>query len=178
MALLVLGYPSISASDSAWIQSIRQQHDPQFELVAPHFTLVFPTDGVEVDEFSHHVRSQIRGQAPIAFEVRCALVVKDALGAATHTFLVPDQGFSDLVKLHDRLYSGILAPHLRLDLPFIPHITIAAAHDPAVCKRVAGEINSQEIIMRGTISALDLVRFANQTVTTLEQLVLGASDHP
>jgi hypothetical protein len=146
--------------------------------VEPHYTLVFPVVDFEVEPFGRHVRSHLHGQAAIPFELRCALVVKDALGEATHTFLVPDQGFSDLVKLHDRLYSGILAAHLRLDIPFIPHITVAASPDAAVCKRVADEINSQEIAIRGTISALDIVHFASQRVATVEEVKLEVSSHP
>lgn len=32
-----------------------------------------------------------------------------------HAFLIPDEGFSDVVHLLDRLYSGPLADDLRLD---------------------------------------------------------------
>jgi hypothetical protein len=34
-----------------------------------------------------------------------------------YVFSVPDEGFSAVSILHDRLYTGILAPFLRLDIP-------------------------------------------------------------
>ena len=173
MALLALSYPSISQMHWAWIQAIRKQHDPQYALVAPHFTLVFPTFACERGAFCRHIRGQVAAQPAIAVSLRCALVVKDAFSDLTHTFLVPDQGFGDLVKLHDNLYRGFLAGQLRLDIPFIPHITIAASLDPAACKRFADEINSQPLAIEGWIRTVDIVEHANGTVTTLEQIALA-----
>lgn len=172
MALLALSYPSISEAHWAWIQAIRKRHDPQYALVAPHFTLVFPIFEREHNAFRQHIRRQVEAQPAIAISLRCALVVKDAFSDLTHTFLVPDQGFSDLVKLHDRLYSNFLADQLRLDIPFIPHITVAASLEPTVCKRMADKINSQPLAIDGWIRTVDIVEHANGTVTTLEQIVL------
>jgi hypothetical protein len=173
MALLALSYPSISEANWKWIQKIREQHDPNYAVVAPHFTLVFPTFERERHPFSEHLRQQLRGQPPISIAMRCAIVVKDVLNEYTHTFLVPDQGFSDLVKVHDQLYSGFLADQLRLDIPFIPHINVASSLDATLCKRVADEINSQKLCIPGFIRVIDIVQYANQTVTTLEQISLG-----
>ncbi len=172
MALIALSYPSISEANWQWIQSIREQHDSNFPVVTPHFTLVFPTFDREPQPFSQHVRTQVLGQAPISIVLRCALVVKDSLGDVTHTFLVPDQGFSDLVKLHDQLYRGFLVDQLRLDIPFIPHINVATSLDPMVCKGVADEINGQNVCISGSIRIIDIVQYANRTVTTLEQISL------
>ena len=175
MALLALAYPTLDQVDYQWIQQIRQQYDTLYGVVAPHFTLVFPTFDRAADAFGAHVHRQVQGQLPIAVELRCAIVVKDALSAATQTFLVPDQGFSDLVKLHDTLYAGDLADQLRLDIPFIPHITVATSPDPAVCKRVADAINQQHIHIFGVLPSIDIVEHANGVVATLEQIALDAS---
>jgi hypothetical protein len=43
--------------------------------------------------------------------------------SGSYVFLVPDEGSGALSLLHDRLYSGLLAS-LRIDLPYVPHITI------------------------------------------------------
>jgi 2'-5' RNA ligase len=173
MALLALSYPSISDVNRTLIQAIREQHDPNYAIVAPHFTLVFPLVDQERALLSEHLHRILQGQEQISFVLRCALVVKDVTGDSTHTFLVPDEGFSDLVKLHDHLYTGFLAEQLRLDIPFIPHITVASSRQPEVCKRVADEINSQNISIRGTIRTVALVEYANNRVMTLEQIALG-----
>lgn len=124
--LLVVNYPTISADDFAWIQDIRQQQDElNFRAIDPHFTLVFPI--IESDRVTlvRHIKRSIQCIQPFDFTLRCAILCNDDFSKYTHVFLVPDEGYSKIVKLHDRLYTGILADKLRLDLPFIPHIGIA-----------------------------------------------------
>jgi hypothetical protein len=87
---------------------------------------------------------------------------------------VPDEGHSDIVKLHDRLYEGELAPHLRLDIPFIPHIGIANAIDPKACKELADDLNGREFVVEGSIEALDVVSYDGEKVTTIERIALEA----
>jgi 2'-5' RNA ligase len=135
MSLLVLSYPGLSPGDYAWIQSIRAEHDTQYEIVGPHFTFVFPVSGPDQEALVSHVRSEARGQARFSFALRCAVVVKDALSAYTHVCLAPDEEYSTMVKLHDRLYSGLLAAELRLDIPFLPHLTVGNNADAQICKR-------------------------------------------
>ncbi len=173
MALLALSYPELAEPDRQWIQAIRRTHDPLYGVVAPHFTLLFPTTAWSPELLHAHLRRQVQGHLPIAFTLCCAIVIKDALSDQTQTFLVPDQGFSAIVKLHDALYAGDLAGELRLDIPFIPHITVASSHDPAVCKELADAINRQNIMIAGTLRLIDMVQYANRTVTTLEQFPLG-----
>ena len=128
MIYYALAFPKISINDLAWIQTIRQQYDPQFELIDPHFTLVF---GVDVDEtiLVEHMQTMLQSVASFKFALRCTIVVKDSFSPNYQVFLVPDEGLSDLVKLHDRLYTAVLEPSLRIDIPYIPHITIAASPD-------------------------------------------------
>jgi hypothetical protein len=87
--------------------------------------------------------------------------------------LVPDEGYSQFVKLHDRLYTGPLAPELRLDLPFIPHITVANSGDPHACKRVAETLNAQDFAIGGQVETLDVVWYDGTRVATVEQLLLA-----
>jgi 2'-5' RNA ligase len=142
MALLVLAYPSLSRRDYEWMQAIRADHDQlYFSVVDPHFTLVFPVSNVAEPEFLRHVERQASGVRSFPFVTRSAVVVKDTLSPYSYVFLVPDEGNSSVVKLHDRLYTDVLRPELRLDLPFMPHIGVATSLDPEACKRVADELN-------------------------------------
>jgi hypothetical protein len=40
-------------------------------------------------------------------------------------FLMAQRGAASVKALHDRLYTRSLRPHLRRDLPYEPHITVA-----------------------------------------------------
>jgi hypothetical protein len=173
MALLVLAYPRIAAEDLAWLQTIRARHDTRyFNLVAPHFTLVFPVTGLEWSAFIAHVRQQAASVRPISFVARCAIVVEDDSKNFSHVFLVPDEGFSDVVKLHDSLYTSVLAPELRLDITFIPHIGVGNYTDARACRELADELNAQDFRLAGLIDTLDVVWYEQQEVRTIAQIAL------
>ncbi len=174
MSLVVVNYPAVSREDLDWMQSIRAKHDELYYGVAdPHFTFVFPVFDLERERFLEHVRERARGVEGIRFACRCATVVKDATNEYTHVFLVPDEGHSAIVKLHDRLYGGPLSPHLRLDIPFIPHIAIANSTDPRACKALADRLNREEFEIKGSVGALDAASYEDDRVTTIERVPLG-----
>ncbi len=174
MSLVVVNYPAVSREDLDWMQSIRAEHDELYYGVAdPHFTFVFPVFGFDRERFLEHLRERARGVERIPFACRCATVVKDATNEYTHVFLVPDEGHSAIVRLHDRLYGGPLAPHLRLDIPFIPHIAVANATDPKVCKALADGLNREGFEIAGSVDALDAASYEDDRLTTIERVPLG-----
>jgi len=174
--LVVVNYPAVSREDLDWIQSIRAEHDELYYRVAdPHFTLVFPIFGLDPERFLEHLRERARGVQRIPFVCRCATVVKDATNEYTHVFLVPDEGHSAIVKLHDRLYEGPLSPHLRLDIPFIPHIGVANATDPRACKALADSLNREGFEIGGSVDALDAASYEHDRLTTIAGVPLEGS---
>lgn len=173
MQYLIVAYPQLRAEDAAWIQAIRAQHDPNAALIAPHFTLVFPTAVEDEQRLRREAREQVAGWASFPFVIRCALPLKDLLSSSTHVFLVPDEGLSQLVRLHDALYATSVAPSLRLDLPFIPHITVGAAREPAAAKALADTVNREGRVVQGVISHLSLVSFDGRAVELREQIRLA-----
>lgn len=178
MALAVVNYPTLSEDDVAWIQAIRQKHDPlYFNVIDPHFTLIFPTDAVSERTLIDHVRRCI-GES-ISFDVvfRCVILGDPDFQEHAHAFLVPDEGFSDVVRLHDRLYTGLLAGELRLDLPFIPHVGIANTPRPEQCKIIVDQLNAEEFEIRGRVEMLDVIGYDGERVWTIEQFsLLGRRD--
>jgi hypothetical protein len=173
MALLVLAYPGLSQEDYDWIQTTRSKWDElYYNVVEPHFTLVFPVFNFDQARLIDHVKHQAALFAPFSFVLRCAVLNKDAFNDYTHVFLTPDEGYSNIVKLHDQLYTGPLAPELRLDIPFIPHIGLANAVDPLRCKQLAGELNGQNFEIAGQVDYLDVVWYENNKVETVERMML------
>lgn len=173
MSLLVLAYPEIDDKDRAWLQSVRAQYDERYYgVVEAHFTLIFPTAALNSQDLIAHVRDTVTGTQPVRFVLRCALVVPDQFSHDTHVFLVPDEGFSHIVKLHDRLYGGSLASELRLDIPYLPHIGVGNSTDVMRCKQLADELNREEFELEGQITTLDVARLDQGRVTTLEVIPL------
>jgi hypothetical protein len=173
MAVLVVAYPTLSQADYTWIQALRTQHDSHHPLIAPHFTVIFPTDRLDPMVMLDHVVTRTRTITHFSFILRCATTVKDSFSTKTHLFLVPDEGYSALVKLHDALYTHMLASELSLDVPYIPHITVGDDVDPNVLRPVATAINAQNICIGGQITALDIVVYANSSVQTTERVQLA-----
>lgn len=176
MALAVVNYPTLTEDDFAWMQSVRREHDPlYFDVIDPHFTLVFPTENVGEATLVDHVRR--RAAAAAAFEVvlRCAILGDPDFQNHAHAFLVPDEGFSDIVRLHDRFYTGPLADELRLDLPFIPHVGIANTPEPAACKAIVDMLNAEAFEIRGRVDMLDVIGYDGATVWTIEKIPLPPS---
>jgi 2'-5' RNA ligase superfamily len=172
--LLVVNYPTISADDFAWIQEIRQQEDElNFSSIDPHFTLVFPIIEIDRATLVSHAKQSLEGMQPFEFTLRCAVLCNDAFSKYTHVFLVPDEGYSNIVKLHDRLYTGIIADELRLDIPFIPHIGIANSLDPHHCKRLVDRLNGQHFEIQGRIDRLDVISSQGDIVETVELINLA-----
>jgi 2'-5' RNA ligase superfamily len=170
---LVIAYPELADEDLLRIESYRRENDKMFDIVRPHFTFVFPVTDFSVTDFTTEIKKQLGQAGPISFCLRCAVINKDDFSEYYHAFLVPDEGFSEIVKLHDRLYSGKLSVHHRLDIDFIPHIGIGNSTDKSACKKMVDDWNSQPFLISGIISALDIVQYENDKVTTIERIKLN-----
>lgn len=174
MALLVVSYPRVSMRDDEWLASLKQRFaalDPS--SLGPHFTLVFPIAEADEQMLAGHVREQVRGQAAIPFVLRCAIAIKDYASEDYFVLLVPDEGFSGIVKLHSRLYTGPLAEHLRPDMPFTPHITVGHTTDGWLCKQIADELNSEDFSIAGVVAHVDLVHKEGAAIRTVERFALA-----
>lgn len=174
MAFLVIAYPKISQEDFDWIQEYRKRNDPRyFGIVKPHFSIVFPVGDLEQEAFLEEAKKQAVGAKKFNFELKVATINKDGFGGFYHEFLVPDKGYSDIVKLHDKLYSGAFSGQLRLDLDFIPHVGIGNSDEAAVSKSRVDELNAVGVNISGTIDMLDIVAYENDAITTVGTIPLS-----
>lgn len=170
---MLIAYPELSEESYDLIQAYRKQHDVlYYNLVAPHVTFVFPVEGISELDFINEVESLVTHISPVDFVLRCATVNKDAFREMYHTFLVPDEGYGRIIKLHDQLYSQLFKQHLRLDIDFIPHIGIGNSTDKFICKQMADEWNRNDFSIAGRITALSLVKYENNLIQTIHEVKL------
>ena len=172
MNLHVIAYPELAPADHELIQQARKEHNSLYKVIAPHFTIVFCVPDTPVSDFVAEIKKQAEGLMAIPFCLRCAVINTDSFSNNCDAFLVPDEGFSKIVKLHDRLYSDILSPHHRLDVSYIPHTSIANNVDVTVIKKIVDEWNEKEFVIKGRISSLDIINYENRVVTTIEKIEL------
>ena len=162
MSLVVLGRPEISATDRAWIDALRARHRGAiFEAaLGAHVTLVFPTDAADATAATSHLATVAGSTAPVDLAFRATAPVFDGASGETFVYLVPDEGNSALIRLHDRLYTGPFTDELRLDLPYTPHITLGRFGEAKIAKALVDDLNAQEIEIRGRLTTLELFRLA------------------
>lgn len=173
MSYLVLAYPNISETDYQFIQDYRKKYDPKyFSIVEPHFTIVFSTSNLTENEFIAEVEKQSQGIKKFDFKIRCATTNQDDSKDFYHEFLVPDEGYSNIVKLHDKLYSGIFFDNLRFDIDFIPHIGIGNDEDVFVCKKRIDELNAKDLLVEGSVQVIDIVKYADHQISTIKKVTL------
>lgn len=111
-------YPKI---DTTNIELFRKKYDPAFDHIKAHMTFVFPinTNKIEKDMLIKHIQ-KTADQFP-SFEISLGGFEKSW---DHYLFLNITKGKENFTELHDKLYSGILEPFLRKDLPLSPHLTL------------------------------------------------------
>jgi 2'-5' RNA ligase len=129
------------------IEAFRARHDPAAALIGAHLSLVFPFPTAHSQlQVETHVRRVVSRWPPIPVAFRGA-----RLYANEFLFLMASRGAASVRELHDRLYTRSLAPHLRRDLPYEPHITLARH---AELDRLESALEEAEDELRGEYSAV------------------------
>jgi 2'-5' RNA ligase len=162
----VVTYPRISDADRAWIESVRQTHDPQFDLIRAHFTLVFPAP-IPAAVLSDVVENAVGEQLSFRIEMTRAIAHWDPFSSRGYVFLVPSLGGDTIDALHQRLYEGSLRPYRRTDVPYLPHLTIAQKTSFAECLELADALSRAGLYVGAAIDQLHVVCVANTVVTSV-----------
>ena len=103
------------------VEAFRARHDPMAALIPAHVSLVFPfSTALTQLQIATHVQRVVSRWPPVATTFR-----RPRLEANEFVFLMAARGAASIKGLHDRLYTRSLAPHLKRDMPYEPHITLA-----------------------------------------------------
>ena len=139
------------------VEEFRRRHDPAAHLIPAHVSLVFPfPTSLTRLQVETHVKRVVSRFPPIAVTFRS---VRPA--ASEFAFLMASRGAEAVTELHDRLYTRAFAPHLRRDLEYAAHITLAryaelAALDTAVeAARELFRVEMRDTLREVTLLAVD-----------------------
>ena len=153
-AIEVVAKPVLSKAESEWLIQVRERQ--AHNVGPPEFTLVFPGTTSPTREVTEHVKAVCAATSRIHFCLRSAVIVPDDSHSSFLVFLVPDAGFGAIVRLHDRLHVGPLAACLRPEVPYIPHITIAAVKEFVLARRIKASLNSNDFAIAGHLDELEV----------------------
>ncbi len=100
------------------VDALRARYDPTAQVVRDHVTFVFPLPGaVGRQAVSDHVRAVASRSRPFRLHLLGLEKSWDQW-----LLLAAREGREEAIRLHDALHTGILAPYLRRDLPYAPHV--------------------------------------------------------
>ncbi|HTZ36535.1 MAG TPA: 2'-5' RNA ligase family protein [Stellaceae bacterium] len=152
--LEVVARPEFGRAEFEWLSRLRctMSRGPG----EPAFTLVFPGGGASAPDIVKHVEATCATTPRIRFCLRSAVIVPEPNASAFHVFLVPDEGFGAIIRLHDRLHVGPLAGCLRPEVPYIPHLTVASTRDFDQARRTKASLNAHDLAIDGRIEAIEV----------------------
>lgn len=128
--------------------------------------------GIREEQFINEVETRAAGFKKIRFEIKTAMVNKDAFRELYHEFLVPGKGYAAIVQLHDEIYSKALHSELRPDIDFIPHIGIVNSGNLQRCTLAVDALNSRHLLITGIIEFLTIVKYENGGIVKIKDIGL------
>jgi 2'-5' RNA ligase len=172
--LAIIAHPRFNETDSAWLEAIRRQYDPQAELVPAHLTLMFPVVAPVASLLAQANRCAAGNKV---FDIRITQVHahRDAKDGWSYIFALPTIGSEQITALHDNLYSGEFRKHMRQDLTYQPHITIAKKTDYSECASLASSLNRGGINILGRIDSIRVVSVEPDAITPVAEFDLGCA---
>lgn len=155
------------------IEAFRERHDPVAALVPAHLSLVFPfPTALTRLQIETHVRRVASRWPPIPVTFR-----RVRIEANEFLFLMAARGAASIKGLHDRLYTRSLQHHLRRDMPYEPHITLARHAELAKLEAALAEAEERfgaefaDVIRDVTLLAVG----RNGKITRLATLALNSA---
>ena len=116
MIYALIHYPAV---DTEQIDQLRRKYDPQFDLIAPHITIVFPLpQSIGEQNLIPHIEAVLHDWKPFPIRLRGLEKSWD-----DYLFLMLEEGSREIVRLHEELYTGPLAD-CRIVNQFVPHLTL------------------------------------------------------
>lgn len=171
MSLEVIARPHFDKDHLAWLTDIRSRRAGS--RGPPYFTLVFPGVALEPRDFVATIRANAEEIPRIRFRLRSALVVPEHTVARFHVFLIPDEGFGAILRLHDLLHQGPIETAMRPETPYLPHITVATTSTHHEARKVAQALNQGGIDIHGHIDALQVEHRVGEVIKEIAEIPLA-----
>ncbi len=121
MYYTLLYYPNFDRETTRRIAHFRKKYDPHAGSWKPHITFVFPVhlNDINKKDIGSHFKEILSSWKAFTIQINGLEKAWDHW-----LFVLLKEGNKEVTELHDALYTGPLAAHLRKDIEYIPHIAI------------------------------------------------------
>jgi 2'-5' RNA ligase len=158
----VIAEPELATPDRDWIEALRRRHDPTGQArVGPHLTLFFAAGFSDPAPLARAMERAAESHPAFDLKLAPVVVLPDIAGGAV-VALAATFGRSECVALHDALYAGDLARHLRADVSYEPHLTLGRAANATDAQPLASAIAAGRRAILARIAALRLVELGER----------------
>lgn len=178
-------YPQI---DHQGFQAFRRKYEPYSALLPEHLPVVFPVpESIGYKNLVDHIEKVLEKWT--LFDIH--------ISGHTKTWdhwlmLLLQEGNKKTIRLHDDLYTELLAPHLREDLHYLPHIglghfskeaydfnnpTAELELDKASYEQALSEVQALNLDFWRTVDTLTLVK-VNKDFTKCWNIMEFKMSHP
>ncbi|MTI69814.1 MAG: 2'-5' RNA ligase family protein [Firmicutes bacterium] len=132
------------------IEDIRSKYDPLYNCIKPHITLVFPFESnIQTKELKKHIKEVLGGID------KFKLKLKGITGSLdNYLFLNIKEGNDNLIKIHDKLYTGILKKHLYKKITYFPHLTVGKFEDSNSFQKAFMEVKNMDYVFEAVIEKI------------------------
>jgi len=156
MIYALVHYPKV---ETRLIDQLRQKYDPQFGLIDPHITVMFPVrDSIDGNNLVSHLENVLTDCSPFPIRIQGLQRSWDDC-----LFLLVREGSSEIVRLHNRIYTGILADYKNSDIKFVPHLTLGAFDkDAARYAQALSAAKALALDYRCVMDKLELVKINDE----------------
>lgn len=138
------------------INYFRKQYDPNWFIIPPHITIVFPLSEVSDNQLVEHLKKVTKDVKPFSICLNGLSKTDDGC-----LFLLVKEGKEKIVSLHNKLYSGILTSHMPAGFPFIPHITLGdfgtTNANLDLCVRAYTEAQALDLEIKEAFNTISLI---------------------
>ncbi|MBP9797574.1 2'-5' RNA ligase family protein [Candidatus Woesebacteria bacterium] len=136
---------------STEIDIFRKKHDPKWNVIPPHITLVFPFSDFSEYQILEHVKKVTQDIMPFPIHLHGLQKIEDEL-----IFLLVKEGNEEIMHVHVQLYSGIFQT-LEQEFVFEPHITIGELPSADIDSALE-EAEALDLDIHATFDFLSLVK--------------------
>ena len=172
---IIFSIPTLNEKNLKWVECLRGRYSPgQVKTLLPHFTMLSTERQIQCNELENLLNEISMHHQKINFTIHRALAMPPLNGHDSwYAFLVPDQGFSDLSKLH----ASICCKRFNLSdeqlFPFIPHITVGLFSEKTACLNAIDEINAGYISLSGNVDEISAAQVSDDGVEIIKTIELS-----